>query len=203
MVKGQPQMEAKVYRISSELNQTTAQTLVDDLDSEWRTIVGMPNRNGGSSTSDTGAATIMRDGWQDAESRAEDTEKAFNRSERDFLRVALYILRERGDLDLKLSDIKIEHTRNNLSNMQSRMQILCEGLNNDKIHPKIPWIISGMPNSEEWYRISMEHYEEQQDELARTLRDELNAERESNGTESVPNSGQGSGTADPESDQEV
>lgn len=169
MIKSDPTNPAKVYRIDGQLDQTGAQTTTDDLYDAVLTICGMPNRNGGSSTSDTGRATIMRDGWQAAESRAEDTEKMFNRSERQFLKIALYICRETGALDLNVSDIKIEHTRNNLSNMQSRMQILCEGLNNDKIHPKIPWVISGMPNSEEYYRMSMNYYEEQQAELEKQL----------------------------------
>lgn len=169
MIKSDPTNPAKVYRIDGQLDQGGAQTVVDDLYDAVLTICGMPNRNGGSSTSDTGRATIMRDGWQAAESRAEDTEKMFNKSERQFLKIALYICRETGALDLNVSDIKIEHTRNNLSNMQSRMQILCEGLNNDKIHPKIPWIVSGMPNAEEWYRISMDYYEEQQAELEQQL----------------------------------
>ena len=41
-------MEAKVYRIASELNQTNTQTIVDDLQDAYLTICGMPNRNGGS-----------------------------------------------------------------------------------------------------------------------------------------------------------
>lgn len=169
MIKSDPTNPAKVYRIDGQLDQGGAQTVVDDLYEAVLTICGMPNRNGGSSTSDTGRATIMRDGWQAAESRAEDTEKMFNKAERQFLKIALHICRETGALDLKVSDIKIEHTRNNLSNMQSRMQILCEGLNNDKIHPKIPWIVSGMPNGEEWYRMSQTYYEDQQAELERQL----------------------------------
>lgn len=176
MISSDPTKPAKVYRVDGQLDQNGAQTIVDDLYDAVLTICGMPNRNGGSSTSDTGRATIMRDGWQAAESRAEDTEKMFNRSERQFLKIALYICRTTTDLDLAVSDIKIEHTRNNLSNMQSRMQILCEGLNNEKIHPKIPWVISGMPNAEEWYRISMEYYQKQQEELERQLEREQPAE---------------------------
>lgn len=193
-----PGMESKVYRITSELNQTGAQTEVDNLTDRYITICGMPNRNGGSSTSDTGAGVQFRDGWVEADSRANDTEQMFNRAEREFLRLFLRICRDTADLDLKLSDIKIEHTRNNLSNMQSRMQILCEGLNNDKIHPKIPWVLSGMPNAEEYYRISMEHYNEEQAKLAQTLKEEIK-----DGEESIPDSGQSAGTVEQESDTAV
>ena len=169
-------MEAKVYRIASELNQTNTQTLVDDLYDTALTICGMPNRNGGSSTSDTGTAVIYRDGFAEAESRAKDTEKTFIRSEREFLRIVLYICRNTADLDLQLSDIKPEFTRKNLSNIQSKAQVLAEMLNNSKIHPKLAFEYSGMfTDTEQAYRMSMEWYTEQQEKLTRSLREEVNA----------------------------
>ena len=200
-IKGVQGMEAKVYRIASELNQTNTQTLVDDLYDTALTICGMPNRNGGSSTSDTGTAVIYRDGFAEAESRAKDTEKTFIRSEREFLRIVLYICRNTADLDLRLSDIKPEFTRKNLSNIQSKVQVLCEMLNNSKIHPKLAFQTCGVfSDAEEAYRLSMEHYEEQQEALNRTLRDELNANR---GTEMVSSGGSGSGTSEPQGDETV
>ena len=175
-IKGTQGMEAKVYRIASELNQTNTQTLVDDLYDTALTICGMPNRNGGSSTSDTGTAVIYRDGFAEAESRAKDTEKTFIRSEREFLRIVLYICRNTADLDLQLSDIKPEFTRKNLSNIQSKAQVLAEMLNNSKIHPKLAFEYSGMfTDSEQAYRMSMSWYEEQQAALTRSLREEVNA----------------------------
>ena len=183
-IKGQAGMEAKVYRIASELNQTNTQTLVDDLYDTALTICGMPNRNGGSSTSDTGTAVIYRDGFAEAESRAKDTEKTFIRSERDFLRIVLYICRNTADLDLRLSDIKPEFTRKNLSNVQSKAQVLAEMLNNSKIHPKLAFEYSGMfTDSEQAYRMSMSWYEEQQAALTRSLREEVNANRGGQATE--------------------
>ena len=174
-------MEAKVYRIASELNQTNTQTIVDDLEDAYLTICGMPNRNGGSSTSDTGQAVIYRDGWSSAESRAKDTEKTWERSEREFLRLVLYICRETGDLGLQLSDIKPEFTRKNLSNIQSKAQVLAEMLNNSKIHPKLAFQYSGLfSDPEEAYRISSQYAEEQQRKMERSLRDELNTNRDTN-----------------------
>lgn len=162
-IKGAQGMEAKVYRIASELNQTNTQTLVDDLYDTILTICGMPNRNGGSSTSDTGAATMMRDGWQSAESRAKDTEKMFIRSEWDFLRLVLHICRDTADVDLKLSEIKPEFTRKNLTNIQSKVQVLAEMLNNPKIHPKLAFQYCGLfTDAEDAYRTSIEYYEQQQ-----------------------------------------
>ena len=200
-IKGQAGMEAKVYRIASELNQTNTQTLVDDLYDTALTICGMPNRNGGSSTSDTGTAVIYRDGFAEAESRAKDTEKTFIRSEREFLRIVLYICRNTADLDLQLSDIKPEFTRKNLSNIQSKAQVLAEMLNNSKIHPKLAFEYSGMfTDSEQAYRMSMSWYEEQQAALTRSLREEVNA---NNGTELVQTGRRSDGTSEQESDEAV
>ena len=200
-IKGTQGMEAKVYRIASELNQTNTQTLVDDLYDTALTICGMPNRNGGSSTSDTGTAVIYRDGFAEAESRAKDTEKTFIRSEREFLRVVLYICRNTADLDLQLSDIKPEFTRKNLSNVQSKAQVLAEMLNNSKIHPKLAFEYSGMfTDSEQAYRMSMSWYEEQQAALTRSLREEVNA---NNGTELVQTGRRSDGTSEPQSDETV
>ena len=132
-----PGIEAKVYRVYSELNQSGVQQRVDDFTEAYLTICGMPNRNGGSSTSDTGQAVIYRDGWSEAESRAKDTEKLFKRAERRFLRVALNICNAKSPLNLELKDIEINFARKSLNNLQSRFQCLCEGLANDKIHPEM------------------------------------------------------------------
>lgn len=200
-IKGTQGMEAKVYRIASELNQTNTQTLVDDLYDTALTICGMPNRNGGSSTSDTGTAVIYRDGFAEAESRAKDTEKTFIRSEREFLRIVLYICRNTADLDLQLSDIKPEFTRKNLSNIQSKAQVLAEMLNNSKIHPKLAFEYSGMfTDSEQAYRMSMSWYEEQQAALTRSLREEVNANR---GGTVVQIGGSGSKPSEPQGDETV
>ncbi len=191
-IKGVQGMDAKVYRIASELNQTNTQTIVDDLYDAALTICGMPNRNGGSSTSDTGTAVIYRDGFAEAESRAKDSEKTWERSERDFLRIVLYICRETSDLKLELSDIKPEFTRKNLSNVQSKVQVLCEMLNNSKIHPKLAFQTCGVfGDAEEAYRISAQYSEEQQKKMERSLRDELVAERQNEDVTTNPQDGSG------------
>lgn len=63
-------LKAEIQYLTSEMNQTQTQTLVDSMYETVLTICGMPNRNGGTSTSDTGSAVIMRDGWSAAEARA-------------------------------------------------------------------------------------------------------------------------------------
>lgn len=160
-IKGVQGMEAKVYRISSEMSQTGAQTIVDDLNQVYLTVCGMPNRNGGSSTSDTGQAVLYRDGFEAAESRAKDSEKTWKRSEREFLKLVIRICRDTANLNLNISDVKIAFTRKNFANLQSKVQVLAEMLNNEKIHPKLAFEHCGIfTDAEEAYRMSMEWYEE-------------------------------------------
>ena len=54
-VKSTDGTNADVDEVATELNQTQSQTLKDDFYNAVLTICGMPNRNGGSSTSDTGS----------------------------------------------------------------------------------------------------------------------------------------------------
>ena len=176
-------MEAKVYRVSSELSQSGVQQRVDDLTDAYLTICGMPNRNGGSSTSDTGQAVIFRDGWSEAESRAKDTEKLFCRSERQFLRIALNICAAKqwadlGGLDLR--DIDIDFARKSLNNLQSKFQCMSEGLNNSYIDPMDMYNAFGdiFGDKVAAYRRGLAWHEKKMQEEADALDKELSAERD-------------------------
>ena len=96
------QLKGEIKYLVEELNQGQTQTLVDHLYETVLTIVGMPNRNGGSSTSDTGTAVVYRDGWSSAEARAKDSELVFKKSEKEFLKLVLRICRDLSELELKL-----------------------------------------------------------------------------------------------------
>lgn len=158
--------------LAQELNQTQTQTLVDYLYQTVLTICGMPNRNGGSSTSDTGSAVIMRDGWSAAEARAKDTELMFKKSEKKFLKLILNIASTLRGLSLKLSDIEIRFTRRNYENIQEKAQVLTTMLANDKIHPKLAFEHSGLfTDANLAYTESMKYYEERKAELEKELAD--------------------------------
>lgn len=198
MIRSTMGLDASVTRITSELNQTGIQTNIDDLLAYIDVICGLPNRNGGSSTSDTGTATIYRDGWADAESRADDTEKLFVESEKEVLKLVLKLYREKTKIDLRLKQVKVKFTRKNLANSQSKAQVLCELLNNPKVHPKIAYLVSGvLPDVEEAYRMGMEWYEEQEAKTAAELEKEINLER------SVQNNRQNDSPDEPEDNTEV
>lgn len=157
---------ADVDVVSTDLNQVQVQTLTDDLYQTVLAICGIPNRNGGSSTSDTGAAVIMRDGWSLAEARAKDSEIMFKRSEGQFLRLVLRILRDMGDVAVKLSDIDIKFTRRNYEAIQSKSQVLVSMLAQEKIHPLLAFTHCGLfSDAESAYTMSMKYYEEQQEKL--------------------------------------
>lgn len=126
-------------------------------------ICGMPNRNGGSSTSDTGSAVIMRDGWSAAEARAKDSELMFKKSERIFLKVVLNICRTLADMDLKVCNVEIRFTRRNYENILQKAQVLDLMLKNNKIHPRLAFEHCGLfVDSDLAYTLSAEYAEEQE-----------------------------------------
>ena len=108
---------ADVGVVTTELNQDQTQTLSENLYNTVLTICGMPNRNGGNSTSDTGSAVLLRDGWSLAEARAKDSEHIFKRAEKQMLKLVLKICNTSGELALKLSDISLKFTRRNYENI--------------------------------------------------------------------------------------
>lgn len=153
--------------IVKELNQTQTQTLKDDCYNAVLTICGIPNRNGGSSTSDTGVAVIMRDGWSDAEARAKDSEHMFKKSEKKMLKLVLRICKELSDIDLHLKDIDMKFTRRNYEAIQSKSQVLVSMLQQTKIHPLLAFSHCGMfTDPENAYTMSMAYYEEQQKKIS-------------------------------------
>jgi SPP1 family phage portal protein len=159
---------ADVSIVTQELNQIQTQTLVDYLYQTVLTICGMPNRNGGSSTSDTGAAVLMRDGWTLAEARAKDSELMFKKSEHEVLKLILRIIRDTEGLsqeiyDLKLKNISLQFTRRNYENVQSKSQVLVSMLQQNKIHPRLAFQHSGLfTDPESAYQLSKEYAEEQE-----------------------------------------
>lgn len=166
-VKSVDGQAADVGVVTTELNQTQSQTLKDDYYNAMLTICGMPNRNGGSSTSDTGSAVLLRDGWSDAEARAKDSENVFKRAEKKMLKLVLRICRDLGGLTLKLSDIDMKFTRRNYEAIQSKSQVLISMLQEPKIHPQLAFQHSGMfSDAESAYNMSMKYYEEQQEKAA-------------------------------------
>lgn len=150
---------AKVEILTQQLDQQQTQTLKEDLYNAVLTICAMPNRNGGSSTSDTGIAVIYRDGWSSAESARRTSQQMFVQSEYNALRLILRIMSETGTLEIPLVNLNIDFTQDHYENLATKTEVLIALLNNDKVHPLTAYEVCGMfadPNARfksgmEWY----------------------------------------------------
>ena len=153
-------MKAEISYLNSELNQAQTQTLMDSMYETVLTICGMPNRNGGSSTSDTGSAVIMRDGWSAAEARAKDTEPVFKKSEKEFLKLVLRICRDMGRLSLKLSALEIRFTRRNYENIAQKVTVLTQMLACKQLAPELAFTTCGaFSDPQVAYKMSLPYIE--------------------------------------------
>lgn len=118
---GQDKADLKI--LSEQLNQTQTQVLVDYMYQQVLSICGMPSTTkGGSSTSDTGAAVLYRDGWYQADTYARNTEDLFKVSNRYFDRIFIKILRMKGVVDIGLADFELQFTRNETANLLVKTQ---------------------------------------------------------------------------------
>ena len=148
--------------LSAPMSQADVQTLKEDIVQTIFEICAVPNRNGGSSTSDTGSAVVLRDGWQATETKAKATEEMYKSSERLFLKLALRILRDTVGTRLRVTDIATHFTRRNYDNIASKSQVLIAMLNNPKIHPELAFTYCGMfIDPESAYLQSKAYYDEQ------------------------------------------
>ena len=146
VIKSHNGLVADVQLVSQELNQQQVQTLVDYLYEQVLVICGVPTTTkGGTSTSDTGSAVLLRDGWTQCEARARDTELLFKKSEKEFLRLVLHIIQETQNFNLSLSEVECKFTRrqhdNLLTKTQSLLQMLEAGL-----APEVAIATSGLFN---------------------------------------------------------
>ena len=130
--------------LSVAMQQTDTQVLVDDLYETVLTICGIPNRNGGSSTSDTGSAVIMRDGWESAEAQMKSVEQEFKKAEKRFLKLVLRILKDSAGIDLPQKNVEIKFSRRNYDNLQTKSQVLATLLSTGKVHPELAFTHCGL-----------------------------------------------------------
>lgn len=130
-------MPADVGMVSSQLDQQQTQVSKDDLYKNILIIEGMPSREQNTG-GDTGQAVYLRNGWDFAEQRAKIDEPVFVKSEKEFLRTVLKILKTKRQIaeDLSIVDIDVKITRNKTDNMLVKSQALIYLLEKG-IHPKI------------------------------------------------------------------
>ena len=120
--------KANIQYLTQQLDQTSAQSLVDWIYEQILQITGTPAR-GKSTGGNTGQAIVLSNGWTIAETAAKNTEIVFKDSEMDFLEVILCILARDKDVDdelktLRLSDIDIKFSRNKTDSILVKVQAL-------------------------------------------------------------------------------
>lgn len=143
--------QAAVELLTAELSQQDTQTLTDHLYKTVLRIVGMPSNIGGAaSTSDTGIAVTLRDGWSLTETRAKDFEVQFKRSERRFLAQACAHVRATSKVDVAPSDLDVNFTRRNYENTQGKAQVYVTLVQNG-VPPTLAAEVSGIaPDPEQF-----------------------------------------------------
>lgn len=168
--------DGDIKYIISELNQTQTQTLIDDMTKQILLICGVPlQSDSGTSDSSNNGAMIIKNGWQQAEAKAQESEKYFEEPERRFLDIAVWISQNVGALkDLYTSNMDIRFTRRNYEDIQAKAQVLVTMLGCEKIHPLFAFEYCGMfidPNlAYEESKAYMEELEKKQaEELANAI----------------------------------
>lgn len=145
-LKSTADSHADIKILSEELNQSQTQTLADHLYDQMLTICMMPsNRKGGASTSDTGAASLYRDGWVQAETCASNCQDLFRESNRQFDKIVCKILKDKGLLDLEPDDFQLVFNRTEMANIQSKAQSL-NTLLASGMAPELAFAKSGVSN---------------------------------------------------------
>lgn len=120
--------KANIQYLTQQLDQTSAQSLVDWVYEQVLQITGTPAR-GKSTGGNTGQAIVLSNGWTIAETAAKNTEIVFKDSEFEFLRVILRILARDKSVSaemktLRMSDIDVKFSRNKTDSILVKVQAL-------------------------------------------------------------------------------
>ena len=126
--KSDSMTKATIQYLTQQLDQTSAQSLVDWTYEQILQITGTPAR-GKSTGGNTGQAIVLSNGWTIAETAAKNTEIVFKDSEVEFLKVILRILERSKAVDpelktLRLSDVDIKFSRNKTDSILVKVQAL-------------------------------------------------------------------------------
>jgi len=116
--------KADIKVLSEQLDQSQTQVTLNDLYDQLLDKAGMPAlmRDSGS-TSDTGTAVYLRNGWATADTCARNTEDEFKKANTYFDRIILAILRGKiKGYSLNRSDFELKIIRNDLSNLLVKTQ---------------------------------------------------------------------------------
>lgn len=154
------EVSADIKQLVSQLDQNQTQTLKDDMYQTVLTIVGMPSQgNGTTSDSSNNGAVIMRNGWQNAEARAKDSELMFRIPESRFVQLVLRICATNGKkMKLKVSDIDFRFTRRCYEDISTKANVLVMLLQTEKVDPELAFETCGLFSDPESAYLASEQY---------------------------------------------
>lgn len=137
--------KADLKEISSQLDQSQVQIFIDNLYDQVLRICGMPIIDGRQGNHATGQVALFDNGYVHADVVARNTEDLFRKSNRYFDEIMTDILREKGLLDIKPVEFKLNFAKNETANIQSKAQsaqiMLAMGM-----HPELAFKKSGISN---------------------------------------------------------
>lgn len=169
---------ADIKVISETLNQTEIQAYKDDLVQAINEITGTPSQSSGNrGDSSNNGAVVLRNGWQGAETRAQDFEMMFHEPEMEMLNIVSIICKGISDASFDPYDVDVKFTRRNFEDILSKSQTLTTMLDNDKIHPLCAYEASGLfVDTQEAYNMGMEWYAQKQEEAKEAMEAEMSGE---------------------------
>ena len=181
----------KLYYLNEQLDQSQTQTLIDDMYQTVLQIVGMPSQgNANTSDSSNNGAMIIKNGWWNAEARAQETEGHWTEAETEFLRVVLKMCSDSDVLTgLKVSDVEPKFGRRSyedkLVKTQSFTTLLGAG-----VPPIQAYKYSGVDSDPEAASLQYEEYRsEKEAEEEAKVKKALDDERRRIGNETTENAG--------------
>ena len=146
--------------INEPLDQTQTQVLKQScLDAIYQ-IAGIPSQgNGSTNDSSNNGAVILKNGWQGAETRAQDYEQMFREPEQRAIELIIDICERLSDFSLNPDMVDVKFTRRNYEDILSKSQTLVTMLGNDKIHPQCAYEASGLfVDVQDAYNMGMDWY---------------------------------------------
>jgi SPP1 family phage portal protein len=167
--------------ISEVLQQGDTQVLKRDILDSINEIVGMPSQgNGSTGDSSNNGAVILKNGWQGAETRAQDFEMMFREPEQRTIELLTELANRLSDMNLDPDNVDVKFTRRNYEDILSKSQTLITMLQQDKIHPQCAYEASGLfIDTQGAYDMGMDWYEQQQKrDEEKQKRDEEKQKRE-------------------------
>lgn len=163
LLKSTADSRADVKVISESLDQGQTQTLKRAILDAINEIAGIPSQsNGNTSDSSNNGAVVLRNGWQGAETKAQDFEQMFNAPEHRLITIVTDICRRLlPDFVLDPTAVEPKFTRRNYEDILSKSQTLVTMLGCDKVHPQSAYEVCGLfVDAQDAYNMGMDWYAE-------------------------------------------